>query len=179
MTQWHTVKLKLLPPLGQPGDQRKRGGGHLLFRKERLTQGDPLTMISYGLRFISIIKELHAAQPQVTQLWYPDKAVPGGELYPHSGTLGWDSGAGTPTWVLPGANQEHLGRLQVQCLPVLSILQVYGTENTAGNPVPWGVHRVWRDIGKLFEGESAVLVRRNHDHGEGWRSNNHRWLEQA
>ena len=39
-------------------------------------------MISYGLIVILIVRELRAAHPQVTQLWYADDVVAGGYL-PH------------------------------------------------------------------------------------------------
>ena len=41
-------------------------------------RGDPLVMIVYGLRVISLTRELQEVYPHVTQLWYTDDAEAGG-----------------------------------------------------------------------------------------------------
>ena len=46
--------------------------------KEGVTQGDPLAMIAYGIRFLPLIRELWDAHPRVTQPWYADDTGSGG-----------------------------------------------------------------------------------------------------
>ena len=50
------------------------GSGHFLNSKEGVTQGDPLTMIAYGIRVLPLIRELQGYHPHVTQPWYVDDA---------------------------------------------------------------------------------------------------------
>ena len=45
------------------------GSGHFLHSKERMTQGDPLVMIAYGIGVLPLIREIWGAQPRVTQPW--------------------------------------------------------------------------------------------------------------
>ena len=45
------------------------GTGHLLHRKEGVTQGDPLAMIIYGLGILPLICDLPSAHHRVTQPW--------------------------------------------------------------------------------------------------------------
>ena len=56
------------------------GSGHFLHSKEGVTQGDPLSMIAYGIGVLPLplILELREAHPRVTQLWYADDASEGG-----------------------------------------------------------------------------------------------------
>ena len=53
------------------------GSGHFLHRKEGVTQGDPLAMISYVIGVLPLIRELREAHPRVTQPWYADDAGAG------------------------------------------------------------------------------------------------------
>ena len=46
--------------------------------KEDMTQGNPLAMISYGIGFLTLIRELWKAHPRFTQPWYADDAGAGG-----------------------------------------------------------------------------------------------------
>ena len=48
--------------------------------KEGVTQGDPLTIITYGIGLIPLIRELRGAHPRVTQPWYSDDAGAGGKF---------------------------------------------------------------------------------------------------
>ena len=48
--------------------------GRFLNIKEGVTQGDPLTMVAYGLGMLPLIQELQATYPRVTQLFYADDA---------------------------------------------------------------------------------------------------------
>ena len=54
------------------------GSGHFLRSKEVVTQGDPLSMIEYGIGVLSLIRELWTAHLQVTQPWYSDDLGAGG-----------------------------------------------------------------------------------------------------
>ena len=54
--------------------------GHFLHRKEGLTQGDPLAIITYIIGVLPIIRELRDADPRVTQPWYLDDAGGGGKF---------------------------------------------------------------------------------------------------
>ena len=56
----------------------EEGSGHFLCSKEGVTQGDPLSMIVYGIGILPLIRELQDAHPQVTQPWYADDARAGG-----------------------------------------------------------------------------------------------------
>ena len=51
---------------------------HLFHRKEGVTQGDPLAMITYGIRTLPLICDLRTAHPHTMQPWYADDAVMGG-----------------------------------------------------------------------------------------------------
>ena len=62
------------------------GSSNFLQRKERVTKGDYLTMISYGIGILLIIRDVRAAHPQVRLQWYIDDAGSGGKfdnLYDH------------------------------------------------------------------------------------------------
>ena len=54
------------------------GSGHFLHSKECVTQGDPLSMIAYGIGVLPLIRELQDDHPRVTQPWYSDDAGTGG-----------------------------------------------------------------------------------------------------
>ena len=54
--------------------------GHFLHSKEGVTQGDPLTMIAYGIGVLHLIRDLRRAHPRVTQPLYDDDAGAGGEF---------------------------------------------------------------------------------------------------
>ena len=56
------------------------GSGHFFHRKEGVTQGDPHTMISYGIGVLPLIRYLRRDHPQVTQPWYVDDAGAGGSF---------------------------------------------------------------------------------------------------
>ena len=51
--------------------------GHFLHSKERMTEGDPLAMIAYGIGVLPLIRELREAHPRVTQPCYSDDAGAG------------------------------------------------------------------------------------------------------
>ena len=78
MAQWRTVYFHLLHIMVHPGDSGWGGEGHFLYIKEGVMQGDPLTMIPYGLRFIPLIRKLQVEHPKFTQPWYTDDAGAGG-----------------------------------------------------------------------------------------------------
>ena len=42
------------------------GSGHFLHSKEGVTQGDPLIMISYGIGFLPIIRDIWDAHHRIT-----------------------------------------------------------------------------------------------------------------
>ena len=48
--------------------------------KEGVIQGYPLAMISYGIGFLHLIRELWDAHTRVTQPWYTDDAETGRKL---------------------------------------------------------------------------------------------------
>ena len=56
------------------------GSGNFLHSKEGVTQGDPLSMIAYGIGILPLIRELQNAHPRVTQSWYDDDAGAGGDV---------------------------------------------------------------------------------------------------
>ena len=56
------------------------GSGHFLHSKEGVAQGDPLTMIVYGIGVLPIIRDLWEAHLCVTQPWYADDAGEGGSF---------------------------------------------------------------------------------------------------
>ena len=55
--------------------------GHFLHSKEGVTQGDPLSMISYGIGVLPLIRELRNAHPLVIQPWYADDVGAGGTFH--------------------------------------------------------------------------------------------------
>ena len=48
--------------------------------KESVTQGDPLSMIAYGIKVLPLIRELRGSHPRIAQPWYADNAGAGGEF---------------------------------------------------------------------------------------------------
>ena len=54
------------------------GSRHFLHSKEGVTQGEPLSMIAYGIGLLPLIRELWNAHPWVTHPWYADDAGAGG-----------------------------------------------------------------------------------------------------
>ena len=48
------------------------GSGHFFHSKEGVTQGDPLSMIAYGIGVLPLIQELRESHPRVTQPCYAD-----------------------------------------------------------------------------------------------------------
>ena len=58
---------------------RGRGGSMvLLYSKEGVTQGDPLSMFCYGIGILPLIRKLEHEFPTVKQPWYADDAGAGG-----------------------------------------------------------------------------------------------------
>ena len=66
MNQWCVVRIQMLPPLGHAGVRGGDETGHFLFRKEGVTQGDPLAMVAHVLVILPLIRELWKAHPDVT-----------------------------------------------------------------------------------------------------------------
>ena len=58
----------------------KDGLCHFLYSEKGVTQGDPLAMITYGIGFLPLIRELWDAHPHVTQPWYTDDVGAGVNL---------------------------------------------------------------------------------------------------
>ncbi len=49
-----------------------------IFSKEGVTQGDPLTMVAYGIMLLPLIRSLKEEIPDVDQPWYANDAGAGG-----------------------------------------------------------------------------------------------------
>ncbi len=58
----------------------KGGTSYLLYSKEGVTQGDPLSMFCYGLGIMPLIRQLKQEFPAVKQPWYADDAGAGGSF---------------------------------------------------------------------------------------------------
>ena len=71
------------------------GSGQLLHSKEGVNQGDPLTMITYGIGVLPLIRELRGSHHRITQPWYADDAGAGGK-FEHIITYLWDLQARGP-----------------------------------------------------------------------------------
>ena len=56
------------------------GLGHFLHRKEGVTQGDTLEIITYGIGILPITREIRAAHHIVMQTWYDDVTGAGGNF---------------------------------------------------------------------------------------------------
>ena len=48
--------------------------------KEGVTQGDPFSMIAYGIGVLPLIRDLRRDHPRVMHTWYADDAGVGGKL---------------------------------------------------------------------------------------------------
>jgi hypothetical protein len=55
--------------------RRKGRPGYTLLSEEGVTQGDPLSMLLYGLALVPLAETLRAAFPDVLQAWYADDSV--------------------------------------------------------------------------------------------------------
>jgi hypothetical protein len=55
--------------------RRKGRAGYTLLSEEGVTQGDPLSMLLYGLALVPLAERLRAAFPEVLQAWYADDSV--------------------------------------------------------------------------------------------------------
>ena len=53
---------------------------HFLYKKQCVTQGGTLAMISYGIGILPLIFEICAVYPHITQLWYADYSGAGGKF---------------------------------------------------------------------------------------------------
>ena len=129
------------------------GSGHFLHSKEGVTQGGPLAMIAYCIGVLPLIRELLGAHPRVTQPWYADDAGGGRYVPADIGTLPGPSGKGTGLRLLPGSDQEHLGRGPRECSPGRGALSGAGYLGGDGTQVPGGLHRVQRGGKELVEVE--------------------------
>ena len=67
----HSAQLILVRGNGQPA--------HILLSREGVTQGDPLSMILYGVALVPLIRFLKAEHPTLIQAWYADDGA----------SLGW------------------------------------------------------------------------------------------
>ena len=56
------------------------GESFTLHSKEGVTQGDPLSMMAYGIGTLPIIQSLHCLKEKCLQLWYADDASLGGKF---------------------------------------------------------------------------------------------------
>ena len=56
------------------------GSGNFFHRKEGVTQGGPLAMISYGIGILPLLGELCDAHNQVKHTWYADSMCVGGHF---------------------------------------------------------------------------------------------------
>ena len=54
--------------------RNRNGIASFLHRREGVTQGDPLAMITYGIDILPLIKNLKRVIPDVPQPWYSDDA---------------------------------------------------------------------------------------------------------
>jgi hypothetical protein len=55
-----------------------KGTGLFLHSKEGVTQGDPISMVAYGILLLPLIRTLKSEIPEVNQPWYADDAGAGG-----------------------------------------------------------------------------------------------------
>ena len=54
------------------------GSGHFLNRKEGVTKGDTLSIITYGIGILPLIRDLRTAHLHIMQRWYAGDACVGG-----------------------------------------------------------------------------------------------------
>jgi len=52
--------------------RQKGGTGHIIESHEGVTQGDPLSMVLYGIALTPLAEKLQEVEPTVTQPWYAD-----------------------------------------------------------------------------------------------------------
>ena len=57
-----------------------RGSDSLMFSKEGVTQGDPLSMFLYAVSTVPLISSLQDSSGSRKQVWYADDASACGEL---------------------------------------------------------------------------------------------------
>jgi hypothetical protein len=62
--------------------QGNNGTGVFLFSKEGVTQGDPISMVPYGIGILPLIRILKQVFPEAEQPWYADDAGAGGYFDP-------------------------------------------------------------------------------------------------
>jgi hypothetical protein len=55
--------------------RRKGRPGYTLLSSEGVTQGDPLSMVLYGLALVPLAKKLWQEHPEVVQAWYADDGL--------------------------------------------------------------------------------------------------------
>ena len=91
------------------------GSGHFLHSKEGMTQGDPLTMISYGIRVLTLIRELQGSHPPCHIALISGQGGGWVKVHQHPRTSTGPAGSGTGPGLLPGANQKHFGRGPGEC----------------------------------------------------------------
>ena len=60
--------------------RRKGDSCYVLLSKEGVTQGDPISMVIYGLALIPLAESLRKAVPSVVQPWYADNATMAGPV---------------------------------------------------------------------------------------------------
>ena len=73
------------------------GSGHFFKSKEGVTQGEPLSMIAYGIGFLPIVQELRDKNPGITQPCYTDDTGAGLGTYFHTSSTFRSEGHRGPT----------------------------------------------------------------------------------
>jgi hypothetical protein len=56
------------------------GTGTFVYSKEGVTEGDPLSMFTYGVGILLLIRTLKQAFPELEQPWYADDAGVAGKF---------------------------------------------------------------------------------------------------
>jgi hypothetical protein len=76
-----TICIQLLPShWGTLMIQGKGGSTSLLYSKEGVMQGDPLSMLGYGIGILPLIRCLQTKIPTIKQPWYANNAGTGGSF---------------------------------------------------------------------------------------------------
>ena len=102
----------MIPPLGHTCDKGHRGRVRPLFHsKEGMTQGDPLSMITYGIEILPLNRELRRAHLCVTQVWYADDAGAGGNFEHILAHLRYLQARGLPRGYYPELTKSILVRV--------------------------------------------------------------------